>query len=315
MRATLRAGHILCQLRGMHHVGIDGVDIDLTAWLARSESIELLDENAHKDVARAFFVDMLSHATKSLLFASAAEAQPNTSSASATRARRAAHSRAADRQAIVIDGEVQIPSRLMQHYSRFILRMHPLVFVARQGVARPHARLDYRLALVVHCGQKLASINQSIVKSLDLIRKLRRAHAELLGGDDCPARLFLIVWRDEFHPLHGRQKTQLQTDVQTASASVASEHLSIEMHNVLELQYNATQNDSVPRHIAVTRDTEPGIATIRDAEFPGILLTDPQVKLHDFRLGQILRIERRDIELGYDQIDYRIVRPAEPKAK
>jgi cytosine/adenosine deaminase-related metal-dependent hydrolase len=68
MRATLRAAHILCHLRGMRSIGIDGVDIDLAAWLARAESIELLDENAHRDVARAFFIEMLSHATKAALF-------------------------------------------------------------------------------------------------------------------------------------------------------------------------------------------------------------------------------------------------------
>jgi DNA-directed RNA polymerase subunit H (RpoH/RPB5) len=310
MRATLRAAHILCHLRGMRPIGIDGVDIDLAAWLARAESIELLDENAHRDVARAFFIEMLSHATKAALFGGrdgAAAAGP--SAAAVARARAGANSHAPHRQAIVLDDDqVCLPDRLMEQYGRFITRMQPLVFVAQPGGVRPHTKLDYRLVMVLHCGQRLISVKQSVTQALERLRQLRIAHASSLGGADCPARLFLIVWRDEFRLHHGKQTTALHTAVQAIAATVAAEHITLEMHNVVELQYDATRNERVPRHTAIERATEPGIATIADAEFPTILLTDPQVKLHDFRLGQIIRIERRDIELGYDEIAYRIVR-------
>lgn len=309
MRSTLRAAHILCQLRGMQPIGIDGVDIDLSAWLARAESIELLDQNAHKDVARAFFIEMLSHATKAVLFGGGTGSRAIESvSEAAVRARFGANTCIPSRQAMVMDDQVCLPDRLMQHYSRFIARMHPLVFVSQLGAVRPHTRLDYRLAMVVHCGLRLASVKHTITDSLARLRALRSAHANSLGGVNCPARLFLIVWRDEFHPRYGRQTTALQTAVQQMAAAAADEHITLEFHNVLELQYDATRNERVPRHTAVERATEPGIATIADAEFPAILLTDPQVKLHDFRLGQIIRIERRDIELGYDEIAYRMVR-------
>lgn len=313
MRATLRAARILCTLRGMHHIGIDGVDINIDAWLARADSIELLDENAHKDVARAFFVDMLSHATKSVLFGIEASrhAEPLTpTSETGARTRRRAASSAPERQAIALPDEIVLPDRLLRYYNRFIAHLHPLVFIAHGDAVRPHARLDYRLALVVHCGQRLQLIKKTITESLQLLRELRTTHADSLGGADCPARLFVIVWRDQFHPLYGEQTqtTKLYNDVRDIGVGVASEHLSIELHNVLELQYDAVHHERVPRHVAVERATEPGIATISDAQFPTLLLSDPQTKLHDFRVGQIIRIERRDIELGCDEIAYRIVR-------
>lgn len=310
MRSTLRAADILGRLRGMHHVGIDGVDIDLPAWLKRAPYIELLDEHAHLDVARAFLADMLSHATKSVLFDAPVDAHVTPESEAGARAARAARSSRPEHQAIVVGGEVQMLDRLMQNYGRFISRVHPLVFVAPQGSVRPHAGLDYRLALVVHCGKRQALVSKCIAESLDRLRHLRRTHAESLGGADCPARLFLIVWRDEFNPTYGgRSASKLRTELREISEKVAHERLTIEAHNVIELQYDATVNKRVPRHTAVAnRASEPGIATIADAQFPSLLLSDPQTRLHDFRLGQIIRIERHDIELGYDEIDYRIVR-------
>ena len=310
MRATLRAYSILKHLRGMHHVGIEGVDIDLDAWLARADSIEMLDEFAHRDVARAFFTDMLSHATKAAIFGPTdARHQIGATDAKAQRqAARAANSHVESRQGIVIEGKVELLDHLMRSYSNFILRMHPLVFIAPEGAERPHARLDYRLAMLVHCGTRMASIKQTILASLDALRKLRAARAPLLGGVDCPARLFLVVWRDDYHPCHGKQRTKLRTTIDEVARKVAPENISIEYHTSIELQYDATRNERVPRHIAVERTTVPGIATISDAEFPALLLDDVQAKLHDFRVGQIIQIQRRDIENGLDEVDYRIVK-------
>jgi len=318
MRSTLRAGDILQRLRGMVPVGMDGIDIDLGAWLLRADAIELLGEQAHKDVARAFFIEMLSHATKSALFDgnddddNDNEKRTSLVGEEAVRARRAVSRTRPDQQAMVMPDGIYIPERLMADYRLFVSRLHPLVFVAACEPPR-HRGLCYKLALVIHTGHRLIWTKEAILRGLDRLRQLRQVHAVTLGGADCNARLFVIVWRDEFHPLKGKQTTVLRTSVAEIAKQVASENLTIEMHNVIELQYDATNNERVPKHTPVDRITEPGIATIADAELPTLLLADVQVRLYDFAPGQIVRIERKDLELGYDDTCYKIVRPAPGK--
>lgn len=312
MRSTLRAADILCRLRGMASVGIDGIDIDVAAWLLRADAIELLGEQAHRDVARAFFIEMLSHATKSALFDGTDDQAPQVGGEVTERARRAVSRTRPDQQAIVMPDGIFIPERLMTDYHLFVARLHPLVFVAARDPPL-HRGLCYKLALVVHSGHRLISTKQAILRGLDQLRQLRKVHAASLGGADCHARLFLIVWRDEFHPLQGKQTTVLRTCIAEIAKQVAREHLTIEAHNVIELQYDATTNERVPKHMPVDRASEPGIATIADAELPTLLLDDVQVRLYDFAPGQIVRIERKDLELGYDDTCYKIVRPAPTK--
>lgn len=308
MRATLRAARILVEFRGMQPISVPGYDIDLQAWLQRADSIELLDAMAHHDVARAFFVEMLSHAARAALIPDS-DTEPVPLDAETTaRAYRAATQRAPKRQGFVCGGQICIPERLLSNHSLFLSKLHPIAFVATDD-ARPHAALNYRLALVVHAGPRLAIAKQTILGGLERLRRLRRAHADLLGSPETVhARLFVIIWRDKFHPRFGEQRTNLQTAVAKLAASVAAERLTLEVHNVIELQYDATRNARVPRHTAVDRATEPGIATIRDAEFRTILIDDVQVRLHDFAVGQIIRIDRNDLELGGDELTYNMVR-------
>lgn len=308
MRATLTAARILTVLRGMHPVGAAGIDIDIGKWLQRSAFIEDLGEHAHADMARAFFIEMLAHATKDLANRAADAAVSEEPSDAAVR--RAAQSTTPAHQALCMGTETCLPDRLLRYFELFILRLQPLTFIAPSGMVRPHPMLDYRIALVIHTGLRLATINSSITTGLDRLRKLRARHAALIGGgdDNCSCRLFVIVWREEFHPIHGKQTTRLTNVIQEINKTIAKEHLSIEVYNVIELQYDATQHELVPLHTVVDMATEPGLKTIAPAEFPTLYADDPQAKLHDFRPGQIVRIERRDVELGYDELYYRMVR-------
>lgn len=308
MRATLRAASILTTLRGMQPMGVAGYDIDLHAWLQRAEWNELLGELAHRDVARAFFVEMLSNTTRATLMPSGDAPPPEPDAKTAAAVARGANQRMPQRQVFATGTDLVVLERLMASHTLFIGRLHPIAFIAPPDAPRPHAGLRYRLALLVHAGLRVVSIKQTILASLDCLRRLRQAHAELLGGEQVPARLFVVIWGWQFHPRFPGQTTILHTALNKVSASVAAEHITIETHHVLELQYDVTRNARVPLHTAVDRATEPGIATIRDAEFRTMLLNDVQVRVHDFAVGQIVRVDRTDLELGGDPIEYYMVR-------
>ena len=308
MRATLHAARILVELRGMQPMGVEGYEIDLVKWMHRADNIELLDALAHHDVASAFFVEMLSNATRAALMPDSDKPREPLDAETTARAYRAANRRAPQNQGFVSDGQLCIPQRLLLDHHMFVGRLHPIAFVAPEGAVRPHPALDYRLVLLLHAGSRLCSVKTAILSGLERLRRLRVAHANMIGGAGQPARLFVIVWRDKFHPLFGDQTKKLRSTLDKIAGDVRAERLTIEAFNVIELQYDATRHTCVPRHIAVDRATEPGIASIRDAEFRTLLLDDIQVRLHDFAPGQIIRIERTDFELGGDELTYCMVR-------
>lgn len=337
MRATIRAAQQLVEFRNLHPVALTH-ECRLEPWLKMSDYIEELPHEMFEQTARAFGALMLNHQRKNDPVKSLAE--QNREALDAERAaqevegekkrkrwskrlkkepkadgpvlqRAIEQAESGSRQVVRVANEVMLFDDLCTGHARFLPHMHQPAFVCPPGVRRSHATLRERLALLVHAGGSTAAVRASLERTLDRLMVLRRARAAALGYGAQPRQLpcliMVVLW-----------PTSAKGGLYTRLEKQALEHeafgddnraaLRIELVSVDTLQFDVTRNASLPRFSVVHEPHEcDDLRTIKPYELRYMRESDPQARVRALRPGQVVRVDRQDLELGGDVRSYLMV--------
>lgn len=334
LRGTLQAAHILMNLRGMTPLTLGVSEVDVRQWLERREAFEDLDEDLFVEVAHTFVAELLNH-----------ESRERTRGVRDIRAkwlggrgrggracgRRRTHAEAEEQDEEEVEQEMQsrgeiiikMPGnvysikRLESDYREFVPHLYPLFFnCVRPAAERKNPAHDYRLAAIVHTGETVKACNARIKDALERVDRLRHMRATALGftgesAKSLPCRIMLIVWGSTFHP-KAKSYNVVRRGIEAMNAKQRERgtHISLELWSIVELQYNAEEHEDVSRYTLITNPaTVRELSTVQSHQFSYMRTNDTHVRLHDFRVGQLVRVDRTDFELGGKTYDYRMVVP------
>lgn len=352
MRSTLQATKILTELRGMVPIMRTDAELDVNAWLKRREAMEDLDEDLFEEAANTFVAELLDHDNKRLILGRVEESrrqrafkkkQTKAKTRAPNRRRRRVDeddeettqdTQPADEEddnepeeiatldgigtGLHMHGNVYVIDRLTSNHKEFLPHLYPLVFGCMlPHERRPHALLDYRLAIVVHTGQSTKQYTKTLKAAVERLERLRvdRGAAMGLGGDGTdpiPCRIFVILWGSSFHPKTGRCYAEIQkynvvfNEKQLANKSFVT----VEAWSVIELQFDVTEHEDVGAYTVVADISKvPELRTIKAHQFAYIRENDAQARVRDLRVNQVVRIDRTDFDLAGKSHDYRVVVP------
>jgi hypothetical protein len=341
MRSTLQAAKILIELRGMHPLLGGSSELDIDKWLPRRAALEQLDVELFEEVANTFVAELLDHAHKQVVLGRVAASRQQRERKLAKKkpgarmtaaARRRAHAEleqaeadeaaqeeetlAATQDAVVrMQGNVYSIKRLVSDFQEFVPHLYPLLFTGRPPPDRPHARLDYRLAAIVHTGNTVKAFNATLKSVLERIDRVRHERATQFGytsasAKSMPCRIMLVLWGAAFHPKSGRSYNIVRNGIAVLNAKQreADSNITFEMFSVVELQYDAAAHQDVGRTSVVAAPLRE-LRTVKEHQFAYMRDTDVQARLHDYSVGQIIRADRTDFDLAGRSYDYRVVVP------
>jgi DNA-directed RNA polymerase subunit H (RpoH/RPB5) len=345
LRSTLQATKILIELRGMVPIMRTDAELDVKAWLKRREALEDLDEDLFEEAANTFVAELLDHDHKRLMLGRVEEVrrqrvfkkkQPKSKSRAAQRRRRTEED--ADEEptpeeedesveiatlddvgaGLHMHGNVYVINRLVSNHNEFLPHLYPLVFGCITPPAqRPHALLDYRLAIVVHSGRSAKIYNETLKTAVESLERLRMERGVMFGyaGDSAalmPCRIFVVLWGAAFHPKTGAGYSAIQA-ANTAfnKKQVANKNfITVEAWSVVELQFDVTEHEDVGAYTVVNDiTTVPELRTVKTHQFAYIRENDAQARVRDLRVNQVVRIDRTDFDLAGKSHDYRVVVP------
>lgn len=76
-------------------------------------------------------------------------------------------------------------------------------------------------------------------------------------------------------------------------------NIHIELFQVEDLMFNRTKHILVPKHVPLSGEETKNFIKNFGTDIPVILRTDPISRFYDFRKGQIIKIERKNGEIGF----------------
>lgn len=218
---------------------------------------------------------------------------------------------------IRMQGETYAIHRLVSDYQQFMPHLYPLVFgCVTPSERRPHPLLDYRLAVIVHTGRDVKTVNATLKSIIVRIDRLRTERSHVFGFDaahaaNMPCRVLVVLWGSSFFPKTGKSYNMIRNGVKqlnVAQREPGGGNITFEAYSVLELQTDIGEHEDVSTY-EVVRDpgAVPELRTIKPHQFPYMRDAEPQAKLRDYRPGQVVRITRRDFDMGGITHCYRIV--------
>lgn len=329
MRATLHAANMLMQWRGLTPLANKHCDIDIAAWVQRRETIEELDDDLFESTAYIFVAETIDHRHRDAFLSRTADVRKAAAKKKAARKRGKKRNQDEEHEDDEGDGDasddgeaIQTPEgqfvvrthanryelkKLICDATQFVSQLYPLCFSCSvPQEQRPHIGLEYRHAMIVHAGFSMKEFNlrlRRIVQDVDEFRKKCVAVEKLApeSVEKLPVRLFFIVWGAAFNPRTGSQFKVLQRSVRKFNISQAenSTGISIEAHSVVELQFDVTQHEHAGAYTVVNPATIPALRTIALHQFRYLHDTDPQARVRDLRVGQVVRIDRANASVEY----------------
>lgn len=218
---------------------------------------------------------------------------------------------------IRMQGETYAIHRLISDYQQFMPHLYPLVFgCVTPSERRPHPMLDYRLAAIVHTGRDVKTVNATLKSIIVRIDRLRAERSSVFGFDaaratSMPCRVVVVLWGSSFFPKTGKSYNMIRNGVKQlniAQRESGGGNITFEAYSVLELQTDIGEHEDVGSY-EVVRDPSvvPELRTVKPHQFPYMRDSEPQAKLRDYRPGQIVRVTRRDFDMGGITHCYRIV--------
>lgn len=342
LRSTLQASKILIQLRGMIPLTRGKDEVDVRQWLQRRDVIEDLDEELFEHVAHSFVALMLEHDKKNAVMGKVVASTKKSdkklpakrgrggSAAGRGRGRRRPREESVDDDnddeevpeveaapgALRIDDNDYVISKLTAHHREFLPHLYPLVFGALVSPdRRPHAMLDYPLAAIVHTGRDVKTVKLVLKKMMARMHKLRVERAALFGYTSetapyMPCRLLLVLWGNKFHPKTGSSYNPVRLAIAELNAleRASGNNITTEMYSVTELNCDVAAHEDAGQYTVINDPSSVReLKTIKPHQYAYIRENDPQAKLRDLRIGQVVRIDRKDFDLGGKSHDYRVV--------
>ena len=316
MRATLQAAKIMTELRGLSPLGVRFCDLNIVEWLKRRDTLEQLDEELFDDTAYMFVAEMLDHAHRGAMLSRARELRKSRK-ASGKRKKRGAHCDS-DNEHEETDDDDNEPTqtengryvvrthtnryeigKLISDPSQFVPNLYPLVFgTSAPQAQRPHDKLDYRHAMVVHAGMTMKEFNKCLCRAVLQVDDLRK---KCNLEETAHVRIFFIMWGGTFDPRTGKSYNLLARSVRTFNQSQQekSSGISIEAFSVVELQYDVTEHQHASKCTVVDPTKILALRTIAKHQYRYLHDTDPQARARDLRVGQVVRVERPDKTIDY----------------
>jgi DNA-directed RNA polymerase subunit H (RpoH/RPB5) len=145
---------------------------------------------------------------------------------------------------------------------------------------------------------------------VERVREAVRGTFQLANAELVRTRVILVLWGTPFHPSTGKSTKLFQTRLVALNAQSADKNLSFASFSVDELLYDATDHEDVARvEIVTDRAAHPRLRHTKDFQLPYIRVSDPQARIRDLRVGQIIKVHRQDFALGGESVDYRVVVP------
>lgn len=215
-------------------------------------------------------------------------------------------------QLVTIKGRQYVLRSLLEDPANFLDHVHPLLFVCtRPPERRPNPAHETHITIVLHCGMATAEVQKRIKWCIGAVGRVREGVRSRFGLDSAEqvcTRVVLVLWGTPFHPSTGKSTKLFRTRVRALNEQFAAINLSFASFAVDELLYDATEHDDVAAvEIVTDRSAHPRLRYTKDFELPYIRVTDPQARIRDLRVGQIIKVHRRDFALGGESCDYRVV--------